>query len=344
MAAKKIGTHNGNFHCDEVLACFMLKQLPEYKNAEIVRSRDPKMLDECDIVVDVGGVFDPARFRFDHHQKTFNHSFNSLVPEMRFVTKLSSAGLIYVHFGKEIIKQSLGITEKNSDESKDLVNLFYERIYEKFIEEIDANDNGIEQKDGQARFAITTTLASRVAALNPAWNDEVKDETASFYKAMELVGKEFLDRVKFLYKIWWPARGLVKDAVAKRFEVDPSGQIIAFESGCPWKEHLFLIEKELGIDDSIKYVILPDEANKKWSIICVPASPNSFQSRLPLPAAWRGIRDQELSDLIGLEGCIFCHATGFCGGHSTREGILTMAKKALGSGEISCENGAANRH
>ena len=33
----KIGTHNGQFHCDEVLACFMLKSLPEYKDAEIIR-------------------------------------------------------------------------------------------------------------------------------------------------------------------------------------------------------------------------------------------------------------------------------------------------------------------
>lgn len=33
----KIGTHNGTFHCDEVLACFMLKQLPQYRDAEILR-------------------------------------------------------------------------------------------------------------------------------------------------------------------------------------------------------------------------------------------------------------------------------------------------------------------
>ena len=31
--AKTIGTHNGHFHCDEVLACSMLKLLPEYKDA-----------------------------------------------------------------------------------------------------------------------------------------------------------------------------------------------------------------------------------------------------------------------------------------------------------------------
>lgn len=37
---KRIGTHSGVFHCDEALACFLLKKLPEYKDAEIVRTRD----------------------------------------------------------------------------------------------------------------------------------------------------------------------------------------------------------------------------------------------------------------------------------------------------------------
>lgn len=41
---KKIGTHNGVFHCDEALACFMLKQLPEYSEADIVRTRDPEVI------------------------------------------------------------------------------------------------------------------------------------------------------------------------------------------------------------------------------------------------------------------------------------------------------------
>lgn len=37
MGGIEIGTHNGKFHCDEVLACYMLKLLPEYKDAKIVR-------------------------------------------------------------------------------------------------------------------------------------------------------------------------------------------------------------------------------------------------------------------------------------------------------------------
>lgn len=43
---KRIGTHSGHFHCDEVLACAMLTNyVPDYRDAEIVRSRDPKVLD-----------------------------------------------------------------------------------------------------------------------------------------------------------------------------------------------------------------------------------------------------------------------------------------------------------
>jgi len=32
-----------------------------------VRSRDEELFNEIDILCDVGGVFDPERYRFDHH-------------------------------------------------------------------------------------------------------------------------------------------------------------------------------------------------------------------------------------------------------------------------------------
>lgn len=31
MAAPRIGTHNGTFHCDEALACALLRLLPQYR-------------------------------------------------------------------------------------------------------------------------------------------------------------------------------------------------------------------------------------------------------------------------------------------------------------------------
>lgn len=39
------------------------------QDAEIIRTRDPALLAECDVVVDVGGEFDPKRHRYDHHQR-----------------------------------------------------------------------------------------------------------------------------------------------------------------------------------------------------------------------------------------------------------------------------------
>jgi hypothetical protein len=34
-----IGTHDGNFHCDESLAISLLKLLPTYQDAVVIRSR-----------------------------------------------------------------------------------------------------------------------------------------------------------------------------------------------------------------------------------------------------------------------------------------------------------------
>ncbi len=65
-----IATHNGKFHCDEALACAMLKTLPQFENMPIIRTRNPDILSKAFIVVDVGGQYDHATRRYDHHQRT----------------------------------------------------------------------------------------------------------------------------------------------------------------------------------------------------------------------------------------------------------------------------------
>ena len=40
LTSTKIGTHDGKFTCNEAFACFLLTQLPEYKNANIIRFGD----------------------------------------------------------------------------------------------------------------------------------------------------------------------------------------------------------------------------------------------------------------------------------------------------------------
>ncbi len=75
VSEKVIGTHSGTFQADEAMGVWMLRQLPEYRNSNVVRSRDLKVLDPLDIVIDVGGVYDNASRRYDHHQRGYDERF-----------------------------------------------------------------------------------------------------------------------------------------------------------------------------------------------------------------------------------------------------------------------------
>lgn len=145
-------------------------------------------------------------------------------------------------------------------------------MYENFVEEVDAVDNGISQwEEGEPRYVLTTTLSARVARLNPAWNHpnqdtEVRrapkeetmrhlstlgeerrvvassspskveswgrhrgsDSQAGFKRAMDLVREEFLQRLDFYQHSWLPARALVEEALAQRFQVQAWEEALGF--------------------------------------------------------------------------------------------------------------------
>lgn len=54
-----------------------------------------------------------------------------------------------------------------------------------------------------------------------------------------------------------------------------------------------------------------------------------FVFRRPLHKSWWGVRDEVLSEVANIEGCVFCHSTGFIGGNTTREGAYQMAVASL---------------
>lgn len=322
---KKLGTHSGLFHCDEALGSYMLRLL--FPDLEIIRTRDDTLLNECDIVIDVGAVYDHSKRRYDHHQKSFNHSMSTLMPNAKWTTKLSSAGLVYVHYGHEVLKKVIV-----SDISEKDLNSIYSKVYETFIQEVDAIDNGVSICEGIPRYSINTSLSNRVGSLNKKWNHvgEFNDMEA-FNQAMKMVGSEFEETVLYAYQVWLPARSLVIEAIEKRFQTHKSGRILELSRPCPWKEHYFVLEKELGDDLSpkIDYVVFEDSSNETWRIQAMPISPESFELRKPLPESWRGLRDNELSTISGIPDCIFCHANGFIGGNKRKEGVIEMAEKAL---------------
>ncbi|KAL2748052.1 UPF0160 protein [Vespula maculifrons] len=325
----KIGTHDGTFHCDEALAIFLLKLLPKYKDGVIVRSRNLDILDTCDIVVDVGSKYDPSTHRYDHHMSDFNESLSTIIREAgcNSTIRLSSAGLIYCHFGHEIIKQLAPV-----DTSDDTIKVLFKSIYYKLIQEIDAIDNGIPMFDQEPLYNISTGISSRVDRLNASWNDEKTDVDAQFQKAIDLVGEEFMYAVHNCINVWLPARCIVENALAKRFQIDKSGEIIDLGKFIPWQQHLTELEEEQNIEPLIKYVIFKD-VKTGYRIRAVPVKPSSFVCRMFLPEEWAGLRTEDLEAISGISGSEFVHFCRFIGGHKTREGALEMARKALEIGK-----------
>ena len=113
MAPKtKIGTHDGSFHCDEALGCLLLhadQGLRGRDDRAVARSRGS-----------------PVRVRRRHRRRrdvrarevsastTTSAGFEEVFGH-GLATKLSSsAGLVYKHFGREIVANVLGLDEKDA--------------------------------------------------------------------------------------------------------------------------------------------------------------------------------------------------------------------------------------
>ncbi|KAL9640701.1 MAG: hypothetical protein Q9164_000096 [Protoblastenia rupestris] len=338
-----IGTHNGTFHADEALAVYLLRLLPPYQPSNLLRTRDPALLSDCHTVVDVGGEYIPTANRYDHHQRTFDTTF----PDRP--TKLSSAGLVYLHFGKAIIAQKTGMEEGDPK-----VEILWTKIYADFVEALDAHDNGISVYDPADTKGLTkrfydsgVNIGSLVGDFNNDYDEEEGDgsggmksveeaqeaEDRRFLSASSLMGTTFLRKLTYYWKAWLPARTLVRETYDKRKEYDAKGRVMVFPRGCPWKDHLYTLEAEEGVEgeERVLYVLYPESEHEgsKWRVQAVGESKDSFESRKALPESWRGLRDEDLSAKSKIQGSIFVHASGFIGGNLTRAGALEMSKQAL---------------
>ena len=326
----------------------LLKMLARFADLPLVRTRDPQAIAQATAVVDVGGVYDYEALRFDHHQPEFKGTFST-----KYETLLSSAGLVYKHFGKEIIasrKPGLG---------PELLDTVHDYIYAHFVEAFDAHDNGISAypPDVKPRFHSPMDIFWQINLLNTKWNAKDTGEAAQqtgFTKALALMTDLFNLYLDHVLEAWLPARQIVHDALVEveqkqllvkktkldsleadgPADLDAQSSILVLPVSCPWKDHLF--DSSLpSIAAQILYLVYPDSASGSWRLQACPISPDAFESRKALPVAWRGARDSDLEALLGeagvldAEGAIFVHRSGFIGGHKTKQGAVSMAEAAV---------------
>lgn len=291
----KIVTHNGKFHADEVFAVATLLLIHEDNDVEVVRTRDAEIIDTGDIVVDVGGKYDPVRGRFDHHQKEGAGVRENGIP-------YSSFGIVWKEYGEKLC---------GSKSVSDAIDKF-------LVEPMDALDNGVNIRKFILEDVYDYTIGDVIDAFNPSWK-EIVDRDVSFMEAVELAKKILIREI-----IRTRDKEEGKNMVEMIYVNTSDKRIIVLENYLPWADVLRNHTEPL-------FVVYPNWDKKNWHAQTVRTDPHFFESRKDFPKAWGGKTDLKLVEITGVSDATFCHKGLFLCGAKTKEGAIALAKKALGA-------------
>ncbi|MFT4941744.1 MAG: uncharacterized UPF0160 family protein [Paraglaciecola sp.] len=287
MNDKIIVTHNGNFHADDVFSVAALKSI--FSSFTLIRTRDLAIIAKADIVIDVGGEYDPQTDRFDHHQRGGAGERDNGIP-------YSSFGLMWQKYGLAICKNN-----------QDVANALDAGL----VSTIDAIDCGHVKGVPEG-----ISLSQTISMFNPTWQEDKHFDTC-FDEAVE-----FASRV--LTRFIAAASGGIsaKTIVAKAIDNAHDPRVIVLEKYTPWKKTVH------ALSDKALYMIYPSHTGQ-WRIQTVPVEPGSFEDRKPLPKEWAGLSDIALQDETGIDDAMFCHNGLFIAGAESFESTMKMATLAL---------------
>ncbi|HEY0823266.1 MAG TPA: MYG1 family protein [Ramlibacter sp.] len=317
---KRIATHSGSFHADDVFGVAVLAAV--FPAHELVRTRDAQEIARADFAVDVGGEWDAARGRFDHHQRGFagtrvRQEEGSTVAAEGY----ASAGLVWKAYGVAYVKQAAKAMGQSLPDAT--LARIAEDIDASLVRYLDLVDTGAEMVAPGA-FG----LSSQVAALNSAWFEEQGlDTTARAHLQMERFREAMAVVQRLLQRLVMRrigqdlAAGKVRDAQRLL-----DGRVLHLaEGGMPWTA---IVVQEMP---EVLLVLYPesDEGGERHVLRTVPAREGSFEARLDLPAAWAGLRDRELAAATGVPDALFCHTNLFIAVARSFEGALRLAELAL---------------
>ena len=289
---KKIVTHSGNFHTDEVFASAVLAILND-GDVEIIRSRDPEVWAQGDFVVDVGGIYDSSIGRFDHHQQGGAGVRENGIP-------YSSFGLVWKEYGEQVSGSA-----------------YVMRVLDKrLVQPGDAGDNGDETFSVRGEVA-PYILQDVVSAFRPGWN-ETRTEDEGFFEAVD-VAKKILAREIVRTRTEEEGKQHAEEAYVRAEDK----RIIILDDHYPWYE-------ALGTKPEPLFVVKPDRGlGNKWKLEAVRSDVHSFKNRKDLPKTWAGKSGKELADISGVADALFCHNKLFIAVAGSKEGALALAQIAV---------------
>lgn len=307
-----IVTHNGKFHADDAWAAAVLNIL--FPDCEIIRTRDEAIIDAADFAVDVGGVWDPATGRFDHHQKGFCTARPSGVP-------YASAGLVWREYGARCVS-ALASAHTGHDLAEEKAREIAYGIDADVVQYLDLSDVGAA-KSAPGGYGLSAV----VSGFNTNWLDEQRlgssaaadaFRLAQFKKAMALLTEVMINAVK--YRVG----ALLAVEQVRQGEVLEGGKVLFLKnSALPWSQ---VVRKEMP---KVLFVISHSVAEQRYVLHTVPVSTENFIARADLPASWAGLRDAELAAVTGVPDARFCHNGRFIAAVGSYQGARAMATLAL---------------
>lgn len=292
---KVVVVHGEGFHSDDVFACAIFSLLFRGR-IKIIRTRDQALIDKADFVADVGGVYDPEKNRFDHHQIGGAGERENTIPYASF-------GLVWKKYGEELCG------------SKEVALL----IDQKLVQPIDANDNGIDITKNLFEGIISYRVQDIFHIFSPTWQ-ESKTNNQAFLEMVNLA-KQILKREIIWTKDFVNLKKTVKDA----YEKTENKKLVIFDNYAPREDRTIILSEY----EEPLYFVFPNKDGSNWRLVAVIKNKESFLSRKPLPKSWAGKREQKLEEASGVEGAFFCHNSLFMVATKTKEGALKLAEKAL---------------
>jgi uncharacterized UPF0160 family protein len=319
--AGRIVTHSGSFHADDVFGVAVLAAL--HPQHEIVRTRDARQFAQADFLVDVGGEWDAARGRFDHHQRGFDGARmrGSAGGTAERAEGYASAGLVWLAFGPAYVRQVAGEMGAALDEAA--VAAVAQDVDAVLVRYLDLVDTG-----AQAVAPGAFGLSSQLALLNSTWLEERGlDGPAAARLQLERFREAMAITQRLLHRLVLRRIGqhLAADQVRASARLLDGRVLHLSEGGMPWTA---VVVKEMP---DVLLVLYPesDESGQRHVLRTVPAGEDSFASRLDLPDAWAGLREQQLADASGVPDALFCHGNRFIAVARSFEGALRLAELAL---------------
>ncbi len=314
-----IATHSGTFHADDVFGVGILMGV--FPSHTLIRTRKQELIDAADFAVDVGGSWDVATGRFDHHQRGFDgarpaHAVDgTTVPGVGY----ASAGLVWSAFGTAYVKAWASSAGHSLDDAA--VAEIVRSIDHSLVQYLDIVDTG----QGDVSPGIFG-LSSLIAQLNTHWLEEQGLDLAAKAALLETrfreaiaITRKFLDHAISKKVAQLRAMDTVRNAPRLL-----GGRVLHLqEGGMPWT-HVVVHEMP-----EVMFVIYPDSDGNQYQIKTVPVEAGSFTARMDLPDAWAGLRDGELAAVNGVADSVFCHLNLFIGGARSFDGAVKMAELAL---------------